>query len=90
MVGVTSARLPFFVVQAAQTLAMPIRPRDAPSIMSRAAFPPKTRSELRDMSLSELEQYIGELRLRAQVLRGPARKATEKQLATAEKERASR
>ncbi|HEX2879805.1 MAG TPA: hypothetical protein VHO25_09765 [Polyangiaceae bacterium] len=86
----TSARLAFFVVQAAQTLAMSIRPRDAPSIMSRAAFPPKTTSELRDMSLSELEQYIGELRLRAQVLRGPARKATEKRLATAEKERASR
>jgi hypothetical protein len=58
--------------------------------MSRAAFPMRTLADLRKMTLRALDQYIAELRVRAEVLGGPAQKATRKHLAVAEKERASR
>lgn len=47
----------------------------------------KSLSELRRLSLSELDQYIAILRSRLVGLRGPALKSTTKLIAVAERER---
>jgi len=51
--------------------------------MSRAAFTFKTKAELGQMHLSEVENYIRTLQLRTSYLSGPPRKSTEKQLEVA-------
>jgi hypothetical protein len=51
--------------------------------MPRATFSYKSKEELREMGFIALESYIRTLRRRASVLRGPARKSTERQVAVA-------
>ena len=57
--------------------------------MSRAAFCFKTKEELRQMGLTEVNAYIGVLQLRISFLNGAPRKSTEKQLEVAERVRDS-
>lgn len=51
--------------------------------MSRAAFSFKTKAELGQMSLADVNDYIRVLRLRISFLNGAPRKSTEKQLEVA-------
>jgi hypothetical protein len=55
--------------------------------MPRAAFSMKSLSELRSMTLTELDRYISTLHTRIQWLRGPALKSTNKLLEVAKRER---
>jgi hypothetical protein len=57
--------------------------------MPRAAFTYKSKAELEQLAVPEINRYIRTLRLRAQVLNDPARKSTEKQIAVATKLRDS-
>lgn len=51
--------------------------------MSRATFTFKTKEELRQMDLKEVNAYIRTLQLRTSFLSGSPRKSTEKQLEVA-------
>ena len=51
--------------------------------MSRATFTFKTKEELRQMNLTEVNVYIRTLQLRTSFLSGSPRKSTEKQLEVA-------
>ena len=51
--------------------------------MSRAAFTFKTREQLGQMDLPEVNAYIRTLQMRTSFLNGPPRKSTEKQLEVA-------
>jgi hypothetical protein len=57
--------------------------------MSRAAFVFKSKEELLQLSLRELNAYIHALRLRASFLGSAPRKSTEKQVQVAERIRSS-
>ena len=57
--------------------------------MPRAAFTYKSKDELRQMSLLEINAYIATLRRRAGAIGGYVRKSAEKELAVAMKVRES-
>ena len=55
--------------------------------MAQEAFSYKTRAELKEMSLLELNAYILDLRRRSQWVQGEARKALEQLMEEAAKQR---